>query len=110
MRASTSGFFIVIALLAAGAAQAGLLKGDPRRCAYGDPRSCASAAAYATAKRALAVHDNDYPWTGTIGCGPAHGTILRWTCRTFHEGQSMTVTVNFRLVSGAWTRQVTFGP
>jgi hypothetical protein len=109
MRASTCG--IVIALLAAGAAHAGLLKGDPRTCPYGDPRSCAQAAAYATAKRALAFHDNDNPWTGTIGCKTAvPGNVLRWTCRTFHEGESLTVTVSFRLANGVWTRRVTFAP
>ena len=106
MKASTCGIVIVIALLLAGAAQAGLLKGDPRVCSYGAARPCAQAAAMATAKQALARRDGVSPWYGTLTCYTVNANVLRWTCRWFHVGASGTMTVTFALSHGVWVRHV----
>lgn len=105
MKASTCGIFI--AVLLAGTAHAGLLKGDPRVCSYGAPRPCAQAAAIATAKQALARRDGVSPWFGTLTCYTLNANnVLRWTCRWFHGGGQGTMTVTFARVNGVWVRHV----
>lgn len=107
MKASTCGMFI--ALLLAGTASAGLLKGDPRSCSYGSARSCTQAAAIATAKQALGRREGVSPWLGTLTCYTLNGSnVLKWTCRWYHLGENGTLTVSFAKVNGVWTRRVTW--
>jgi hypothetical protein len=110
MKASTCGIVIALLLAIAGIAQAGLLKGDPRVCAFGGARTCAQQAAVATAKRALSAHYQAYPWTWATECSPVGTNVLQWTCRTFHDGGGVTLGVAFKRVNGTWTRRVAFAP
>ena len=110
MKASTCGIVIALLIAIAGTAQAGLLKGDPRSCAFGGARTCAQLAAVATAKRSLSARYQAYPWTWATECSPAGIGVLQWTCRTFHGGGGVTLGVAFRLVNGVWTRRVLYAP
>lgn len=110
MKASTCGIVIAFVLVIAGTAQAGLLKGDPRICAFGGARTCAQQAAIATAKRALSAHYQAYPWTWATECSPSGIGVLQWTCRTFHGGEGVELGVAFKRVDGVWTRRVAFAP
>ena len=101
--------FLVIAAAAAAVAtvaQAGMLKGDPRKCGYDNPRYCAQAATTATVRGYMARREHVRRWDWLLTCQPTYSNLLRWKCTYLENGQKGVVTVRYRATSRGWRRIV----